>query len=78
MKHDYVYWQKGASGIKGALYGKNVIYADIQLVNDASAIMKGYWKGSIDPVTKQPITFRTYSVVVDVYVAFQAVLWFKF
>jgi hypothetical protein len=70
QRHDYYYWKEGASGIQGALFNKNVAYADAILANDAYQILQGYKTGAIDQVTGFPISERTYNIARGVYYLF--------
>jgi len=70
QRHDYYYWKEGASGIQGALFNKNVAYADGILANDAYNVMQGYKAGAIDQVTGFPISDRTYNIARGVYYLF--------
>jgi len=68
--HDYAYWQAGATGLTGALFKRQVEDADKRLAKSAMEIVSNYSKGTIDPVTLKPISFKTYTMAYAVFVAF--------
>ncbi len=70
QRHDYSYWQNGASGVEGAIFNKYVTSADILLAANAYYIMQGFAAGAIDPVTKLPISDRTDNIARGIYFLF--------
>jgi len=70
QKHDFYYWKAGASGVKGALFDKQVAAADAILASDALEIIVNYQYGGLDEVTGLPISNRTYAVALGVFYSF--------
>ena len=73
FEHDIAYFNNNAGGAIDALFNLDVTSADIELVAAATDIINRYEEGlnpnnnpSIDKVTGEPISFRTYTIAVQV------------
>ncbi|GAB4258812.1 MAG: hypothetical protein Kow0079_16020 [Vicingaceae bacterium] len=74
MIHDQDYDKLQASGIKGALFQINTVFADIKLIAAAQKIIDNYGNNDfIDPYTGKPISDETYQHAILVKAAFSAI-----
>lgn len=56
QRHDYSYWKLKASGVKGALFDRQVYFADLQLASEAAEVMTRWDLGQNDTITGRPIS----------------------
>lgn len=72
--HDVAYDKLLAKGVNGALIDLRTINADKTLLNASQVAEASYMLGLIDPITKKPISKKTYLRAIAVETAFQAIV----